>query len=64
MKKKAGTQQNLMRIIRLLRHSMPMTRQEIAGELDLSMPTALGNIEELSGIILVKLLQHIHFKAA
>lgn len=47
MKKKAGNQQNLMRIIRLLRHSMPMTRQEIAGELDLSMPTALGNIEEL-----------------
>lgn len=47
MKKKAGNRQNLMRIIRLLRHSKPMTRQEIARELDLSMPTALANIEEL-----------------
>ncbi len=47
MKRKAANQQNLMRIIRLLRHSMPMTRQEIAGELGLSMPTALGNIEKL-----------------
>ena len=55
MKRKAANQQNLMRIIRLLRHSMPMTRQEIAGELGLSRPTALGNIEKLlSGGILVE----------
>ena len=36
-----------MRIIRLLRHARPMTRQDIARELQLSMPTTLTAIEEL-----------------
>ena len=47
MKKKAGNTQNLMRIIRLLRHENPMTRQEIAGSLKLSMPTVLSAIDDL-----------------
>ncbi len=36
-----------MRVVRLLRHARPMTRQEIAADLGLSMPTALGIIEDL-----------------
>ena len=47
MKKKTVNNQNLIRVIRLLRHAWPMTRQEIAADLGLSMPTALGIIEDL-----------------
>ena len=47
MKNKTGNHQNLMRVVRLLRHARPMTRQEIAADLGLSMPTALGIIEDL-----------------
>ena len=45
--KKTGNNQNLLRIIRLLRHENPMTRQEIAGALKLSMPTVLSAIDDL-----------------
>lgn len=45
--KKIGSNQNLLRIIRLLRHGSPMTRQEIGRALKLSMPTVLSAIDDL-----------------
>ncbi|MBQ9156061.1 MAG: ROK family protein [Eubacterium sp.] len=46
-KGRGGRYQNLLDIISLLKHGNEMTRQEVAGALGISMPTALHCIEEL-----------------